>query len=229
MKYTDALNLMNDRIAKSINDNTSSATYSLLLENRVLASHVAALENMMTNPSPYDTEAAHKSKVAVAAKKVEQRLSATRKKADDIMMNGGRELALQIEEQAGLKDSVYGAEIRATLRSMTNEARSDAIQAALERNDSQLIGAMVSAPALLSGVQPEIQERARDVLTQRLAPQAKQEFSNLQEAWSTVNSSAKMVETVIREAVPVDEINQINRAQEKALTAQADFSRSVDG
>ena len=79
----------------------------------------------------------------------------------------------QLREDLGIKrESAHAKEIRDRLMGMSDSARSNAIQQAVERGDAQVMAALANAPSFLSGMEDAQRDALVEQYQTKHAPQA---------------------------------------------------------
>lgn len=199
----------------------------LVNNGRKTARLLEALEAIAERRNPTETVEAHAIRVSRAAQKALAELDTLGAQADDTRTQAARNLHDQIQARSKLRDGPRGAEIRAIFRQMASEERGKLIEAAIASQDAETLGALLTAPAFLAGIDGDYQSRMRDHYELKVAPELKEA---LDEALAA-DESAAVIRRVAREAAmdaqKPDYIARILADQAEAEKAQAGFDDAM--
>ena len=216
------------RLADRLNGraNNNHAVRILTLVER-LERQAGALDKVRAARNPMDTDAAHRRKVAKAAKRLQAESMKTDEIINDISVLGFKEIAELMESQTGLTEDEYSAEIRAAFRGMTEKQRSDTLVVALKEGDSRTIAAVGLPPAVLSGVLVGDQERYLDAIRQMKAPELILESEDLSEALQTATAARQLAGLMFDESYNPTEQTTIDKAERDTAEAEKALEESI--
>lgn len=131
-----------------------------------------AISNMINAPDPLLTETANRQRIENAGKKAISNASASAERAKGLLKQRIEKLGDIADERLGLKSTnPQAAEIRGILRGMDGKEKRQVFRDAIANEDSELIGAVLSASnPLLLGVDKAQMKRWRDEAESGLLP-----------------------------------------------------------
>lgn len=181
------------------------------------------VEQVRQTPDPRMTPAAHAERVNKIVRQAKARIESLFNRAFDTSNDGQSEINQRITERLGLGETPYAGEIRATLRSMSNDERNETITRAIENGDSELISAAISGPALLSGMDGQRQKAIREQYTARHAADLLAEEKAITQSANALTQAGVEAMDFI-DSMALSEDLEANTAADAAL---ADFSESL--
>jgi hypothetical protein len=228
MPNSNAFNKLNERLAERLDSrqNSRHAKKILGLLER-LANQSEAVEKVRAARNPLDTEAAHSRKVAKAAKRLEAEAHRIDEEINEITVAGYKEISEAIDTRAGLVEGKHAGEIRAALRGLNEKQRNDTMLAAMKEGNSDVIGAVGLAPAILSGLTQERQAHYIDTIRQHRAPELILESEDLAEAFSTAEAARQAAAKMFAANYDSDEQLAIDRAELASSEAEAVLAEST--
>ena len=170
------------------------------------------LLNMRSNRNPNSTAAAHLQELDRHAKRVAEQsqkhvTEARGKLADRIVA-----LDSKLTEELG-KDDPHGAETRQALREMAAEKRTAYVREAISRGNRRVISAVLSAPAVVSGLQDKDLPAFRAHAAKQLFPDVVAERERLEKADTFLHEVGQHALALASKAAPNDD-------QRKAFEAE---------
>jgi len=229
MSHSQAITTLTGRLADRINEREQSKhAVKMLAQIERLESQAIAFEKVRAARNPVDTTAAHSRKVAMAATRLRAESEKIRDKINEIMTNGMREVEQEIATQAGMIEGEYSGEIRAAFRGMTEKERADTLLSALREGNSEIIAAIGLAPAILSGVKPEEQQRTVEAIRKMKAPALIQESEDISEAFETAQAVFQVADTMFNDNYNYAEQAAIDRAERETAEAEAALTQSIE-
>ncbi|AXO13307.1 hypothetical protein [Thalassospira indica] len=131
-----------------------------------------AIANMINAPDPLLTPTANRARLEAAGKKAIETASKSAERASSFLKKRIEALGDIADERLGLKSTnPQAAEIRSILRGMENKEKREVFRDAIASEDSDLIGAVLSATnPLLLGVDKAQMKRWRDEAESGLLP-----------------------------------------------------------
>jgi hypothetical protein len=127
----------------------------------------------------------------------------------------------------GLVQGDYSAEIRASFRGMTEKQRSDTILTAMSEGNSEVIAAVSLSPAILSGLDPNVQERSVEAIRQMKCPELIEESDDLSEALQTASAAKELAGIMFSENYDHAEQTAIDQAELDAASAESELTESI--
>lgn len=156
-----------------------------------------------------------------AKKKCEQITRTFAKTEADLRTNIAqveKELTAPVESRAGTSIS---AEIRAHVKAMATTERHTFIQQAIAGGDTTTVGALVGAPAYLSGLTVEMQKLYLRQHREMMAPELAQRLKAMQGALALIEQRVGLLFGEIDKAVgaPPQKVAELQKAQSAAIKA----------
>jgi hypothetical protein len=179
-----------------------------------------ALEGVMMNRNPADTDAAHIKKVHQAGERLAKSLEAARQRGTETLNATAGNLADKLRAQSGIRppenvaEVIQQSEIRQALLGMNPEQRASVLNDALRAGDVLTINAIHNGAAYLSGVEPARIKACVEAHQKATAPEVMQEFDAMMEADGALQASIRAAERAAADA-------RDERAMQKILAAEA--------
>ncbi len=181
---------------------------------------IAALNTALRTQDPMHTPEAHMLEVR---KKSEQWLSDLARKSEASRTNAERavkEVAGQIDEQLSITDGNYALEVRAHFKYLAHNDRINAIRAAIDRRDSETLGAVLSGPHYLSGLSPEEQALFRRQYAEKHAAPLITRKAAIERSIEVNNRAFDAALVEVGTMFPKGKIDEIKARIEKANAAK---------
>lgn len=194
---------------------------------RKAASLLEGLEAIAAKRNPTETPEAHAIRVNRAAQKVAAEIEAIKAKADETRTAAARSISEQVLARSQLMDGPRGAEIRALFRQMTPDERRELMDNALASKDAETLGALLTAPAYLSGIGGEYQSQMRHHYERQVAPELHEALDDVLAADDAMATVRRVVREVAQDAMQPDYIDRILKDQAEAERAQAGFDDAM--
>ncbi len=147
---------------------------------------VNALGTLNSTPNPTETQAAHQKRVAVAAQKFDQSITATRARMQSIVHEGLYEIAKRVDLKVDLHQDGFASEVRASFRQMSDVERVAVLHELAESNRGPELAALIKSPRLLTGLSEETQSRFQNFIIAAHAPDEYHEQEALVESFDSV-------------------------------------------
>jgi broad specificity phosphatase PhoE len=222
--FSNLTSRLADRLQGRDNNNHSVRILTLIEK---LERQASALDQVRAAKNPIDTAAAHARKVAKAAKRLRAESDRIDGLINEIVTIGYREIGELMEAQTGLVQGDYSAEIRASFRGMTEKQRSDTILTAMSEGNSEVIAAVSLSPAILSGLDPNVQERSVEAIRQMKCPELIEESDDLSEALQTASAAKELAGIMFSENYDHAEQTAIDQAELDAASAESELTESI--
>lgn len=220
VKHSKVIGTIGERMESSATNSGYAKKH--LAEVNKMRSAVAGLEKLATSKNMKDTEGAHLSKVAKSTKRLETQVDGYLNRINDIYREGMIDIDSRIKSQAKLTPSKHAAEIRQAFRDMKPDQRSDAFNEALKNQNTEVLAAILDAPAIVSGVDDEIKNRYREAIEKVMAPEAYAEREALHDSLNSSLIALKSVRNAIKDGfdpVKLAEIDAAEQAHQEATQA----------
>lgn len=201
----------------------------LVNNGRKAARLLEALEAVAERRNPTETPEAHAIRVSRAAQKALSELEALAARADETRTMAARSLQDQIQARSKLHDGPRGQEIRAIFRQMDSEDRSKLMEAAIAGQDAETLGALLTAPAYLSGMDGEYQSRMRRHYEVQVAPEYHEALEEMFAADDTAAAIRRVARETATEAQNPEYVTKILADQAEAEKAQAALDGALGG
>jgi len=198
--------------AESFGDDDPDINYALSKQKRV-AEAFEGLLSMRSNRDPHTTAAAHLQEIDRHAKRVaeqsQKHVTEARGKLAD------RIVALDSKLTAELgKDDPHGAETRQALREMDAEKRTAYVREAISAGNRRVISAVLSAPAVVSGLPDKDLPALRAYAAKQLFPDVVAEREKLEKADTFMHEVGQQSLALAAKAAPNDEQRKAFQAEQ---------------
>lgn len=187
------------------------------------------LGKLIDNKSPTETEDAHHKKVGAAAKAFGSAVANGQAQLNTIMQRGMRDIEERSRAKTGLKANEYAGEIRAAVRPMPIDAKLALFNDLAKQGRGADLAAVVDAPPLLTGVTPEMQQRAKDMLEATHAPAERAEREALLQGFSDAFDMTSALANMARGLGDPRKLAEIERGEEAARAALEAFQEATRG
>lgn len=228
MKYSKPLSVTRDKLMESLPDRDTEGR-ALAARVGQLSDAVAGLERLAEHRDPAHTPESHYRKVAAAAAKLAGKFDAVEQSIHDLAREGSSRLDREITERANLRPNEYAAEVRASVRAMKPAERRDVLNKAVDAGDAQLVAALVDAPSVVTGIDPQYGQRMKQAFVSKHAADEAAEQSRLHETYSTSIQSLSVARAAVREATNPEKVREIEERAAAAQRAQSEFDESLSG
>ena len=223
MKYSNPLRFIADSVKKNITETSHPTMRQIHSELEMMTRQVQAVENLAANRSPHMTQEAHALMVANESKRLEKTLDKSSDRIQEKIRQGYINTHNQRDEILGLKQNAYAQEYRTALRGLSDKKRDRMLKQAIENQDSAFIAAVTQAPAVLSGLKEEIQERTQRQYYEKYAPALTKQLKELEDGISTSVTAVKNARTAAKQGFDPDKMREIAEAEAKHKAAQEEL------
>jgi hypothetical protein len=221
MPSPEAFRNLTSRLAERLEKkDPQSAAVKVLAHLERLEKSAQALDTLRQSRNPLNTVEHHARIVGRGARRLQaenQRISRT---INDLVGEGYKSLAAQIDQRCNLTHSDYAAEVRAAFRSMSDTERSAALTEALKAGDGPLIAAVCRCPAILSGLSSDRQQHYIQTLQKMKAPDLLEEMDDLGEALSVAEACSQCANVMFNKNYDSEQQSRIDDAERKAAEAE---------
>lgn len=222
-KTSTALHHIRKLTAMLADRNQVSAAVSAREAQR-LAQAMEALEAVAANRNPSETPEAHALRVNRAAQKLAEQVKASSNRINDNITEGSAAIQNRLDAATGLADnSARGREIRDLFRTMKMSEQLDLLKNRMNARDNEMLGAILSAPPYLTGLDPDVHGKMREMYENKVAPEIRSEITVLYQADELARAVVKLAGEAATDAAQPDYIQKITAAEEKAQFAQKQF------
>jgi len=227
--YAKQMNTMLDRFGRGETHKPSSWQRNMAVSLSRMLDSTSALRNVSSSRDPYATDAMHEKRILEASGRVTKHLDATVDQINAIARDALNSVEERISAKAPLAPSKFDGEIRAIFRDMKPAARHKAIEAAIEQMDSETLSALLTAPAVVTGISKDETSRYINEYRQKVAPD---EFAEQIEVFRRIDEALLLVEVARKDA---DEsanplrVAAADKEQQRASEALDNLTKAVGG
>jgi hypothetical protein len=179
-----------------------------------------AIRSALKTPDPTRTPEAHFLDIEAKAKRWIDDCVRKAEAANGAAKSAVEALDKEMVETLGIKDGTYAREIRAHFSGMDKNGRVAAIRAAIDGFDKETMGAILSAPAYLSGFSNEEQAMFRRHYAEKHMPQAIARKAVIEKAVRTNSTAFNEALVELSSMFPTGKVADIRARIEKAQAAK---------
>lgn len=214
-----------ERTTTGLSEGGTDHAHARALRSTLVREHVAldSLMKMATHRDPTMTPAAQDKLLIASAKKLDQSIARTRENLQEATRDGLREIQARINQKINLTPHPLAAEIRVKVSSMTTAERATLMTKLIDNNDGPLLGAILNAPAILTGINEEMQQRYTQALTAKHAPAELEEQQYLTAAFSTALLATDTAKAIAESFSDPAKLASIEAGEKSAADAAAAF------
>jgi hypothetical protein len=229
VQYSKAIEKLVERVEAS--GSKAAATFTGQLNS--VAAAVRALEGVMLNRNPADTDAAHIKKVHQAGERLARSLEAARQRGTETLNTTAGNLADKLRAQSGIRppenvaEVIQQSEIRQALLGMKPEQRASVLNDALKAGDVLTLNAVNNGSAYLSGIEPDRVKAYVESHQKATAPEVMQDFDAMMEADSALQAAFRAAERATADARDEQAMQKILAAEVAASDAARAFGEAV--
>lgn len=223
----EAIAKLVERTEAKLGKYTNGHAQSLLSAQRKLFNAVDGIASMRSNPNSLETPAANALKINQSANKLKAESIKAKQSALNTYMQYSVELGETINKVAGIKENQYASELRSAFRALPASERMDVIKKAIDEQDGQTFAALMFAPQLLTGIDPQVKAKMTDTFYLRVAPELYQEREDLKEAMDGVIATIDATTSICNEYNNPEEVRKIELEVQKAREAASKFSEAM--
>lgn len=194
-----------------------------------LAGAVDGLAGIAAHRDPTKPAAEHIQKVARASEKLGVNLPAITERVNKHITKSRADFEAAFVQNSGLKQTDIAGELRALVRTMDPGARVNFVQKLIVARDTSGLGAILLAPAYLSGLDPKYIERSRAQFFEIAVPdawKAKQDFEYITEH---VETALKVASQAVTDFGSPEKLKAIEAEQAAAEAAQGSLAANLGG
>ena len=194
-----------------------------------LAGAAETLGTLYDRQSPTDTVSMHQKKVGAASKAFGEVVARARAQLNEIMQRGMRDIEERSRAKTGLRPNEFAAEVRASVRNMGFDEKLTLFNDLAKEGRGAELSAVIDAPPLLSGVTPDMQQRAKDMLESFHAAAEKQERELLASAFGQAFDMTTNAATVATHMGDPRLLAEIEQGEAAAAAAVQAFQQATRG
>ncbi|MDP1550515.1 MAG: hypothetical protein Q8L97_10205 [Nitrosomonas sp.] len=225
--YVAALDAIIERVSSNLPVCGQSASNKLHFEIQRLRTAVNALHTLNSARSPTETEAAHIKKVSLAAKRLGAEVATARTRVSETTRLGLLEIDERIAQKIDLRPNGYAAEIRAAFRNLDYVKQISLLDELASSNRGPELAAIIKAPTLLTGIDPDLVSKFTELVIQKHAPAEFQEQFDLMEVMNSALTAVSVGETVAGEFLDPVVLAKIEAGESAANEAEVAFTNSL--
>ncbi len=231
VQYSKAI----EKIVERANKSGGAGAAGFVRQMQGVASATRALEGVMMNRNPVDTDAGHLKKVHQAGERLAKSLEATRSRGTDLLNSTMQELTGQLRSRSGIRppenmaEVVQQSEIRQAMQRLSPKERSDVALAALKNGDALTINAIANGAPFLSGLEKERIDALVESHQRKTAPDVMEEFDAVLEADHSLQAAIRAAERAATDARDEVAMQRIMRAESAAGEADRAFGEALQG
>lgn len=188
---------------------------------------VEAIGSIHKNPNPLETQEAHIKRVSKAAAQLATKVRETQVNIHHISQQGLRDVNERIRMKVNLESNGYAAEIRQAFRTMKPSEQIKMMKQLVDENRGPELAAIVNAPSILTGIDPEMQSRFADSIVSKHAAEEWEEKNALEKSMEAAFVASDVGKKVADEYGNPEKLAEIERLEAAAGKANADFSNSL--
>lgn len=220
-----------DHIARRISEGLPAeghiAAHKIYAEVVRLRNGADALEKLHASRNPLHTPEAHSKRVSTASRKFGEEVTATLARLSTIVRDGLVDVEKRTSAKVDLTADSFAQEIRSAFRGMTSTARLDLLNELVEGNRASELAAIVRAPAILTGIDPDMQAKYAALIVAKHAPEETAEQERLMQALDTAIVGTQLGSQIAAAYSDPASLAQIERGEEQANAADAAFMTAL--
>ncbi|MDZ4136682.1 MAG: hypothetical protein U1D06_13990, partial [Paracoccaceae bacterium] len=184
---------------------------------------------VISNRNPADTDAVHVKKAHDAGARLAKAAEATKTRANDLLSTHSQRISAALAERTGLRpaETLEGimaqSELRAVVRAMPASKRNEVLRDAVKAKDAKTLAALLTAPALVTGIDPNYAGEMRTAYESAVAPELLDEMNMLIETDDALQAVMRTAETAARDTQDPAAVQAFIRAENAAQEAKAAF------
>lgn len=231
VQYSKAI----EKIIERAEARGGAAASPLLGQMQNIASATRALEGVMMNRNPVDTDAGHLKKVNQAGDRLAKSLEAAKVRGTEALNSAIAKLAGEMQSRTGLRPAenmgevVQQSEIRQAMLRLSPDARSRVVQEALSAGDVQTLNALANGAPFLSGVSKLLIEQTISAFQQQRAPEISDQIDAVLEVDHALQAALGAASRAASEARDERAMQKILMAEAAAKSAEQAFGEAIKG
>ena len=226
-QYYKAIEAMAERITQDKPTYKNVAFTQLYGQAMNLRNSIEALGNIHANRNPIETKEAHIKRVAKAAEQLSNKVKETQENIIRISQQGLRDINERIRMKVNLEPNGHAVEIRQVFRNLKLTEQVKLLHQLADENKGDELGAIVNAPALLTGIKPEMQAKYADYIVNKHAQEEWEEKNALTDSMEVAFMVNDVGKTVVSEYSDSAKLSEIERLEALANQANSEFSNSL--
>lgn len=192
-----------------------------------LRNSVEAIGKLHATPNPIEAKEAHIKRVSVAAKQLSSKISEMQDRINRITQQGLKDVHERINNKVNLVPDGYAAEIRQAFRNMKQTEQIKLLGQLADENRGTELAAIIKVPALLTGINPELQGKYAGYIVSKHAPEEWEEQNALIEAMKTAFVAGDVGKNTVAEYSDPAKLADIESREVAFQQANANFSHSM--
>jgi hypothetical protein len=193
-----------------------------------LKDSVSAIVRLHSSPNPTENANAHYKRVANASKHLEKQRLSVFDELQNIYRQGVLDNEAKIGKKINLKpDDKYGAELRAVYRAASPAERAEMLSGAIAANDGPVLAAIIEVPAVLTGIEPELQKTLRHQIISLHAAGEMAQLQALNDAFDVAINATDVAKLTASDFSDPVRLAEIERAESAANAATAAFTKAA--
>ncbi|MGJ8588806.1 MAG: hypothetical protein ACSHXW_11680 [Yoonia sp.] len=228
MKYSAPINKILERETARIEGKPYDGPSRFIGEMQRIQTAVQGLEAVIGNRNPADTDAVHIKKSHDAGARLAKAVEATKTRANELLSSHAERISTAMVERTGLRPAntlegiMAQSELRAVVRALPAEDRNGVLREAVKAKDANTLAALLTAPSLVTGIDPEFAGHMREAYESAVVPELLDEMSQLIEgdqALQVVLRTADKAASETQDPVAVQAFIRAEAAAQEAKTA----------
>lgn len=226
MKLSTPMRVLYDRNQERFSRHNNNLMKSISSQQKRLVDLVAALEKVAVTPNPMETPEARNQRIAKQA----ERLKSQIEEADARMTELAQQAAIDIDNRlAGrvkLQPNEFAAEIRSVYRNMDAKQRAEMVSQAIAENDTATLGALLTAPKFLTGMNSDYAQQVRETMESKLAPELVEELGDLMELRSVAAHTVALANKSVKQGFDPELLKETEDKQKAYEEAMAELEKA---
>ncbi len=222
-----ALTNLSERMTASMGKYQGGRAASLLSNQRRLLNAMDGITSMRENHNSLETPSAHTLKLTKAASKLAQESAKIKANVFKDYLQYSTELDAAIAERAGIKENRFASEIRTAFREVPIEDRLNYINEIIQRKDGASFAAIVDAPQILTGIDPDTSRKLTESFYLNAAPDLWQEQQDLKDAMDTMTASLDVINAGVNEYSDPVALHKIEQEVQLSHAAADKFNAAL--
>ena len=194
---------------------------------RQIAKLLDGLEAIAHQRNPTETREAHALRVAKAAEQLLAKVKDAEARDNTTRTLAANAVQARLNDVTKLAEGPRSREIRDVFRAMSKAEQSALIDRAMQAQDHETLGAILTAPAFLSGMDATQQAGYRTHYETAIAPKLVAEFDEILAADESAATVRRVAREVATEARQPDFIAKIEKDRAEAERAQQSFDSAA--
>ena len=216
-----------ERAVERLNARPQAGAAEMVSGARQIAKLLDGLEAIAHQRNPTETREAHALRVAKAAEQLLAKIKDAEARDNTTRTLAANGVQGRLNEKTKLMEGPRSREIRDVFRAMSKKEQSALLERAMEAQDHETLGAILTAPAFLSGMDAAQQAGYRTHYEIKVAPDIVGEFDEILAADESAATVRRVAREVATEARQPDFIAKIEKDRLEAERAQQSFDSAA--